>query len=360
MNVEHYSDSPAARRELFQFYREAYPDSPWLLDPDRFEWQACRNPLLEKDSTEIWLLKDGDRITGQNIYLPYELSIGGTARRGFCSTNLIVRPEYVGKGIGHKLIALNEERPGIPFAVGITKASERAFLKRSWVLVTDTRLYTRVLRPHRYVKFLRLQGLRRPAGWFALVAAKAIGHVRASLNTVGNPLSLETEPIRQFESSDDGLWNSFLQSYAIHFRRQAEMLNYKYFSRPDVDHTAVVFKIGSKKVGYVVYRLSRHPLTGLLLGRIVDVVYDPNIGKPLARAMIQHATQYFRSQQVDGIVGMGSNNELAAAMRESGFILSRPQHAIIKETEFSISDLRARFEALWYITLGDSDLDNYW
>ena len=43
--VEQYRDSQGSRQRLFQFYREVYPDSPWLLDDDRFRWENLSPPL---------------------------------------------------------------------------------------------------------------------------------------------------------------------------------------------------------------------------------------------------------------------------------------------------------------------------
>ena len=63
---------------------------------------------------------------------------------------------------------------------------------------------------------------------------------------------------------------------------------------------------------------------------------------------------------VDAIVGVAANNEIAKSYRDNGMFFSRIQPAIIKEKDVYISDLRNKFNHLWYITLGDSDLDNYW
>ena len=194
----------------------------------------------------------------------------------------------------------------------------------------------------------------------ALYAAR-IGGWLLSLGCRVSPLpDLEIEKITRFDASHDSHWEAYLTGFAIHFERRADLLNYKYFDRSDTAHEAVLFKMNGIPVGYGVFRLSKHLPTGLLLGRIVDMVYAPSGGKSLVRKMVHYMTSALLSHHVDGLVCVAPTREVARALQCNGYVLSRPQHAIIKECDFSLNTLRRGFEHLWYISLGDSDLDNYW
>lgn len=345
---------------MFAFYAEVYAGAAWLQDPTRFEWQTFLNPYLDDGQSEIWLLRDeSDRLIGQNIYIPYPLRIGELSAIGYCSTNLIVRPEYVGKGLGHKLVETNEQRPGVPYAIGITRASERAFLKRGWVLVEDTRLYAKVIRPTRFCAFLNLTGPKKALAIVALVMSKLAGQIVSAFRSKQDS-QFEFDRVDRFDQRDDRHWQAYLGSFAIHFERTARMLNYKYVDRPGVEHAMILCRAHGNVAGYAVYRVSRHPLSGLHLGRIVDIVVDPTYGRRLLRSLLAYISQEFAGHGVDGLVCMGSSKALVGALHDNGFFLSRPQHAIIREKGFAVADLRQKYPHLWYITLGDSDLDNYW
>ena len=157
MKTKRYIPSTDSLERLFAFYKRVYPDAPWLVDKERFNWQHFGNPLLKSDENHVWLLvDDSNEIIGQNIYIPYNLCVDGKICSAFCSTNLIVKPGMEGKGIGHKLIAVNESLGGIPFAVGITTASKRAFLKRGWKLNSDSTLCSRFINPIPNLKYIKL------------------------------------------------------------------------------------------------------------------------------------------------------------------------------------------------------------
>lgn len=342
------------------FYEEVYPDAPWQLDDDRFDWQNLRNPLQSSDATEIWLLTEDGRIIGHNIFILYTLNIGERPHQGYCSTNLIVRPGLVGKGIGHKLIECNENRGGVAYAVGITHASTRAFVKRGWVPVDDARLFTQIINPGPNLRYVGM------AKWKASLASPALKifglahRLLARIRTERTLPDVEVSEIDRFDPAHDKLWRSFLNGYALSFDRNAVQLNYKYKSRTDISHSIFLFRKKGVPIGYGVCRMSVNQVKRIRLGRIVDLVADPRQGAKLISFMIGVMKRYLAQFNVDGYVGVAADDKIATAFRRQGFFLSRVQPAIIKENGFSVKELRQKYESLWYITLGDSDLDNYW
>ncbi len=92
----------------------------------------------------------------------------------------------------------------------------------------------------------------------------------------------------------------------------------------------------------------------------MDFVYDPKLGRKLISFMIGFMITRLRAFGVDGLVAVASTLEIARALIDNGLFLSRAQPAIIKETDFSVDELTKNHRHLWHITLGDSDLDNYW
>ncbi len=358
--IEHYADSPASRERLFRFYLLAYPDSPWLLEEKRFIWHNLTPPMNKPDDSGIWLLIRGGEIVGQNIYSRYPLSIAGQVHTGICSTNLIVLPELVGKRLGHLLIERNETFSGVPFAVGITPASTRAFQKRGWHLHSEARLYSRFIKPKPNLAYVGLTGAKAAIGTIALSIANIATTLWFKMRREPLLENMTVKEIEAFDTCYDSYWMRFLEGFAIHFERNAELLNYKYATRQDVTHTKLLYYHDGVVVGYGVYRISTHPVSGLKLGRIVDFVYDPSLGKKLISNMIRVMTDRMADCDLDGIVAIAADREIASALIENGLYLSRVQPAIIKETTFSLSDLRKSYKNLWYITLGDSDLDNYW
>jgi len=168
--LKKYQDSPEARQKLFAFYRAAYPTVPEMVAEDRFNWQMFENPLEDTNERPlIWYLESPDgEIVGHNSIFLYFLSIGGREYKGYCSTNLVVKPGTEGRSIGHALIENNENLDGVPFAYGPTPASLSAFQKRGWVTLHHARLHTIILHPVRALKFLK-----KPT-WMAWLLAPAL------------------------------------------------------------------------------------------------------------------------------------------------------------------------------------------
>ncbi len=361
MKLWRYEDTPESRASLYSFYREVYPDSPWLLNDRRFEWQTFDNPLKEPDGTEIWVLLDEQgEIVGQNIYILYNLVVDQQARRGYCSTNMILKPTLVGKGLGHRFIKLNESRDGVAYAVGITPASTRAFQKYNWVLIEDARLCNLVLRPIPNLRYIGMPPWKRAIVAPVLGAAGAFFRMKSEILATRKMDGISFREINRFEAAWDKRWEECLRNFAIYFQRTSTILNYKFSARQNVKHTCLLFEADGIPVGYTVYRLSENPVRRIRLGRIVDLVYEPSYGQVLLNYMLYQVKSRLLDAGVDGLVGVAATDEIARAYRANGFFLSRVQPAIIKPQGFDLEDLRRRYKHLWYITLADSDLDNYW
>lgn len=362
LRLKKYEDSPAAREKLFEFYRVSYPDIPEMVIESRFTWQSFQNPLERADEKPlIWILENADNdIVGHNSILKYNLKIGEREYDGYCSTNLIIKPGLEGRRLGHAFIENNENLGGVAYAVGITTAASRAFQKRGWVPVDDARLHALLLKPSRALRFLN-----RPA-WLSYLAAPIIRILNLAVRLIfsfrlrTDPEGLSYREVDRFLPEWDPLWKRYTKKWAIHFSRSSEVLNYKYFGRTDVKHTVILFEKDNQPVGYCVYRQSVSKSKNISLGRIVDIIYNPEIGFRLPAYMVRVAKRRLIGAGIDAIVAVASAPEMARALRLNGLIFSKVQPAIIKEEDFSIKALREEFENIWLITMGDSDMDNYW
>lgn len=360
--LKKYQDSPEARQKLFAFYRAVYPTVPEMVAEDRFNWQSFENPLENiNERPLIWYLEfpDGE-IVGHNSIFLYLLNIGGREYKGYCSTNLVVKPGTEGRGIGHALIENNENLDGVPFAYGPTPASLSAFQKRGWVVLHHARLQTIILHPVRALKFLK-----KPTwmAWLLAPALKVLAAILKLYRAVSTSSRLEGISFREvdcFQPEWDACWKEYLKDYAIHYIRRADFLNYKYCRRTDVKHNVLVFEQDNQPVGYIVFRMSANNIKNIRLGRILDFVHDPNLGEPLASYMIKTAVDRLLEDDVDSIVGVASSPEIRRAFKRNGMVLSRVQIMLVKETDFNIQELRPKYEHIWHLTLGDADMDNYW
>jgi GNAT superfamily N-acetyltransferase len=360
--LKKYRDSPEARQKLFAFYRTVYPTMPEMVAEDRFNWQSFGNPLEDiNERPLIWYLESPDgEVVGHNSIFLYLLSIGGREYKGYCSTNLVVKPGMEGRGIGHALIENNENLDGVPFAYGPTPASLSAFRKRGWVALRHARLQTIILHPVRALKFLK-----KPT-WIAWLLAPALKILSVFLKiyrTVSAPRLLKGISFREidrFRPEWDARWKEYLKDYAIHYIRRADFLNYKYCRRTDVKHNVLIFEKNDRPVGYIVFRTSASNIKNIRLGRVVDFVHDPDLGESLASYMIKAAVDRLIEDDVDSIVGVASSPGIKRAFTRNGMLLSRVQIMLVKETDFDVRELRPKYEQIWHLTLSDADMDNYW
>ncbi|MCK5124937.1 MAG: hypothetical protein KAR42_01670 [candidate division Zixibacteria bacterium] len=357
-----YQDSDNNRKQLLGFYREVYSTIPEMTIKSRFEWQSFKNPNETSDETPlIWVLQnESNSLVGHNSLLKYNLIIGGDRYNGYCSTNLLVIPGTEGKGLGHILIGNNESQPGVAFAVGITIMASRAFQKRGWVLIEDAKLHTLIKHQYKTLRFLKQSVVLSLLATPVLKFIEYCLTLRRQIACPPLPQGVESRMISEFESRWDSYWQQFLSDYAIHYEREAAFLNYKYFSRNDVKHRAFIFERNDEPVGYLVIRKSTSKLKNITLGRIVDLVYNPQLGFDLVASMVAFAIDEFKKYNVDSIVAVSSSAEISKAFRVNGLMFKKTQPAIILESDFSIETLRKKYKNIWYIMLSDSDMDNYW
>ncbi|MEE9443929.1 MAG: hypothetical protein V3V99_14790 [candidate division Zixibacteria bacterium] len=362
VTLEKYIDSPENRIILLDYYTQVYSKIPKMANENRFEWQTFLNPLEENEERPlIWLLRScSGKLCGHNSLLKFELRIDNRKYSGYCSTNLLVNPGTEGKGLGHVLIENNEKMDGVAFAVGITEMASRAFQKRGWVLINDSSQQSLVLNPMAVFGFLNKSKMLAYIASPFIILINAAFRVYKKIFIPRSISDISFSQINEFLPDWDNYWREYLKDYAIHFDRNSSFLNYKYFKREDIKHTVYLFENQNRPIGYIVFRKSVNVDKKIVLGRIVDFVYDPTISKKLLSYMIKIASDELRKLQVDCIVGIASSPATKTAFWQNGFIFSRIQPAIIRETDFKIKDLRQRYSHIWYISLGDSDLDNYW
>jgi hypothetical protein len=194
----------------------------------------------------------------------------------------------------------------------------------------------------------------------AIIIVNFLNNISEIFNSVKDLEGVTYREINSFDPEWDSYWEECLNDFAINFRRQSDTLNYKYFTRQDVKHNVILFEKDGNPVGYGVYRLSVNDVRNIRLGRIVDIVFDAKLSIDLLKQIIKTMKQRLQKENIDGIVAVAANDEIKKAYQKNGIYLSRMQPAIIKEEDFMIDDLRSKYKYLWYITLGDSDLDNYW
>lgn len=358
--LREYVDSPEARRKVLAFYAQYYAGKDFFLDPGRFEWQCLGNPLLPSGRNYLYTIEDASgRMLGHDLLVPFRFRIGDEEFDTLANTNLIVAPELAGKKQGRRLLEKHESLGPVCWGIGSTKVALHVLGGRGWTRIEEPRLYALFLRPR---PCLRFSGISESIAFFAAPAVKAMNllwSAVASLKTARVP-GITHERIDRFDPDWDTTWDKALAPYGIHFVRRAEHLNWKYFTRNDVSHRALLFRgEDGGPVAYAVYRRAVNQNPPVVLGRIVDLVCNPHI-PGLASHVVRTTIRELKTMDVDGIVGLASTCDLRRAYRANGMIVSRPEPASLLERGFSIAELRKQYSDLWYLTLGDADLDDYW
>ncbi len=105
-----------------------------------WDWQFHQNPFLEGNSPGV-ILKDKDKIIGYYGSMPVPIQLGDRKFIGAWLCDLILDPEYRGKGLGKKLNNYLQNKYPMVLGLGISDHSDPILKKAGWVINYDIEEY---------------------------------------------------------------------------------------------------------------------------------------------------------------------------------------------------------------------------
>ncbi|MEM8984540.1 MAG: hypothetical protein AAGC71_16025, partial [Pseudomonadota bacterium] len=263
-----------------------------------------------------------------------------------------------GKAIGPMLVKKALEDLPFNLSMGQTAQMRELQFALGWLLVGQVPEYALVTgTDFRLGKELPL-GLGAIAArglhfWHARLLAKAHARLQQSFSC---------NRLQTFSSQHDKLWEKMRESCRFAVIRDRRYLQWKYGDRPDSNLDCYEVRDASGQLsGLAVTRVRKasgvYPYSR---GFITDLVVDLHDEQAVI-ALLVHAIDQCRQRGAQSVVVCGSNPELIRSLEMVGFVRRQSRyHFLIALPEDDSLD-RAQMGRLenWFLTIGDSDADEY-
>lgn len=261
----------------------------------QWHWLYEKNPNNPPEGPRAKIVRDGDKVVGLFRCIPVPLKIGNTYFTNDWNVDLMIHPEYRGKGLAvglaKALLAEGDVNTGLP----LTNSPTYMILKKLNGRFVDVAPYPQIIRPFRMHAYARAV-LKLPilshafAGLLWLYFLLVVERRKTAVDD-----TLLVQRIDAFDSTFDEFWEKVQRDYPIIVKADAKYLQWKFFERPDLTYTVFKASRGRDLAGYIVLRSDER--AGVKTGFIVDILTRRDDVAAI-EALIGEALSWSRREQV--------------------------------------------------------------
>ncbi|MFQ5615763.1 MAG: GNAT family N-acetyltransferase [Anaerolineales bacterium] len=346
---------------IFDFLRIAYAGRSAFKFPHRWEWEFERNPFWEGEGLPIWIAVDegSGRVVGQSCALVEPLVIGGRECGVGWGVDFYVLPDFRGRGIGTKLQAANSAGNEVFMSLSMAQSAQRIKASLGMQSLSPVPAFTKIVEhsPESVLETLGkrvsfapasiLRGLRIHT-WLANRLTKRDAHFDQQHRQTRDP-AIRIECRETFGDEINILWNALSPKFSALVRRDSEYLDWKFSQQPHMHHEKFVARQDGEIRGYVILRRARPPERNA--GIVVDMFAAPS-DEAVIRALLLHAIQRFREQDVAYIAAASSVPAYQKSLRRLGFEQTKMVTPMVR------AGVAVPHEG-WLLGKGDHDWDQY-
>jgi len=335
--------------ELRAFQAQMHGASSRLLDQERADWLYERNPFRRDDALTVWICRRGGRVVGTEAGIPFDLVVGNEHRRGSWAVELMVDPEWRGRGVGAALSEAHRESCQVSGFLNVSPSGHRLLLRRNSTDIGHVPMYFRLLDPKRV---LRWEGVPR---FVRMLALPLVAPALWLLDAVGRVRNGPTRfvSIDAFDQRAEILWQNVQEHYPVISRRDATWLRWRFDECPDRHQYLRYYVLHRQRlIGYLVLR--RTEWNGCAALAIVDYFAAPG---DVAR-LLACGVRVARQLGVAALLCNTLNLRARGALGLTGFLRRRNQGIrffVHTGDEPLFQDVQN--PAKWFVTSADSDLD---
>lgn len=326
------------------------------VNPQYWNWMFKNNPA---GNPIIVLAEVAKKLVGHYALVPMRMLIKGKERTGTLAMNMVIHPDYQGRGIFSALVdkaAYKARTQDMPVTFVFPNVNSRPVLveKLGWLVPCSM---TTLFRPLKAVKILRRQIRNRNLKNILLgVGLLVVSRVFCrSKKVVSGKVSIEQ--CSSFYKRFNDFAETASQAYGIITIRDGKYLTWRYMDNPIDTYTIYTAEEGDKVLGYIVLKLLEDETSPT--GIIMDMLILPD-RKEIASLLIQKAIGYFREQEADVVLCyIPKSNPYYGILRNNGFIVhfltedSNICRLVARSNTAEIPPSFIENDENWFITCGD-------
>ncbi|HKR00243.1 MAG TPA: GNAT family N-acetyltransferase [Pyrinomonadaceae bacterium] len=338
------------RDALLSFLRSAYPGEPLKSDPAFWEWHHLENPYARPDNLPVWVVKSRDLVVGQLAAIPMRLKVGRDEMSAVWVVNIILDPDYRGRGLGKRLFQVAAETycPRM-VALGYNEASGAILRSFSWVDLGHINRYHIMLYPgHAAKEVSRLA----PARHLLNLVYAPFRPGSSRLAKAGDGALRE---VTRFDSSFDQLWEGASIQWPCAMVRSSRFLEWQFMKQPGKKFDVLGYYEGERLLGYVVlfFRKAVHGGASDKVA-ISDLCYDARNAPMVVEGLLKGALRLAIERRAGGLVIDVLDPRVEQQLSRLGFWRVKSSPGFMAGTFERLDLLYERSN--WFLTRGDSDV----
>jgi hypothetical protein len=299
------------------------------------------------------LLRDDARIIGMMGAIYLRVSIGGREQWVGSGCDLVIHPDYRGRGLARRIIGRAMADHPMWF-VWLNEISHRAVTPLS--ASRSTRVVP-LVKPLDFGQILqKVTGIRSLHHWGGLLAT-GVRHLTRPLRRQSTPAGVTITQVTTFDQRFDALWQRVCRDYPVLVVRDQLYLNWRFVCRPDAEYTLLVATRGSELAGYMVLRSAERD--GVSWGYLVDFLVEGRSSSLLV-LLVEEAVECLRRERVAAISCLATALSYRRTLYRQGFYSWRwgRQGYFRPDVELPDPTLQVFRDAReWFLTMGDGDLE---
>lgn len=327
----------------------------WWDDEAYVRWRYF-DPQLGTQPTPYWVFEKGNEIIGGMGLEPVVLVVDGEAQPATRTLDIMVRPDYDGRGLGALMNLVIFEHYPITLVTG-SNARSHKLISRMFEQALELRTWKTLVRSR---DFVRRQVKLGPLASVAAVAGDTLLALERARRRRQPPRSLELRELTEFDDEVTALCRASEGEGRILVRRSAEYLNWRFVRNPRCRYRIHGGFVDGRLVGYVVTRLNLVRPNLRKEGDVADWLALSGIGdgvSPLPFLMHAAVDQLIQDgAHVVRCLAFGTG--IAPLMDAVGFRL-RPEERLPFFVRASSTTLHKRLTSTegWFLTGCDFDVE---
>lgn len=342
------------QKEVLSLIREVWGEEFCKKSRLLWNWKYETHPWLEGRDPNVFLLRNGEKVTGILSSIPLRLQYFDEEIKGFWLMDLMTHPRY--RGAGFRLMRFVERRE--PLIQGF--ANEKAF--KLWARLAKFPIKVGRLRP--WIKPLRPAALLR-AKLKSKGAAFLLGYLLRGKQVLFHGTrkrspSFSFEEVDSFPREMDLFWKEASSGYSILQVRDSVFLNWRFPAGLGMGYRRFIARREGRICGYLVLRILAPE--GLVRCRIVDFLCNSSDLETF-RELLIHVEKLMQKEGADLIECLENDHSgQRDVLKSLGYFLGgrvpNGGFLFIGKNDFECGD-RSRFlnRRNWFLTWADGDID---
>jgi GNAT superfamily N-acetyltransferase len=336
------------------FYRSTLDKSEVQRKAAAFRW-IQRNPVEDAENGYLLLFVD-ERLVGYLGIMPARFLERGRAFQVLFAQEILVDPEFRGKGLGKKLLTEAQRSERVLVGLWLNRAVMQMIQQTGWSKLGNFQTLKKIHAIGAIVRPTLAIGLiKRPWGVLGSILE---GKAHREVNLSQDGQRYQVEPINRFGEEFDRFFWETAPSVGIVSDRSAAILNWRYADIPHQRYMMFSCRRDDVLVGYAVARLDNGG-RNMRKGIIVDFLARPEEPKAL-QSLIKKCDLSFRQAKVDFSVSLSCNPVFQKIFADCGYFAARqkPTDSLwIFNDGMMPANSKSRDLSSWYLTYGESDAD---